>query len=82
MGTKENPGKYDCLAKAEPDEPVFVLLGRDACAPILVRMWAEMRGAFNPEESSDKLNEAVDCATLMERWKAAHPDHGWPKAGR
>ena len=26
MGTKNNPGKFDCYANAKPDEPLFVLL--------------------------------------------------------
>lgn len=43
MGTKTNPGKFDCYAKAEPDEPVFVLLGRDPSAGPLVRLWAAIR---------------------------------------
>lgn len=30
MGTKNNPGKYDCYAKLEPDEPHFVLRGKDS----------------------------------------------------
>lgn len=34
MGTKNNPGKYDCYAKAEPDEPLFTLRGKDVSAPI------------------------------------------------
>ena len=29
MGTKNNPGKFDCYEHAKPDEPMFVLLGRD-----------------------------------------------------
>lgn len=29
MGTKNNPGAFDCYANAEPDEPMFVLLARD-----------------------------------------------------
>lgn len=40
MGTKNNPGKFDCYANAHPDEPMFILLGRDERAPELVRMWA------------------------------------------
>ena len=43
MGTKNNPGKYDCYAKADPDEPVFTLRGKDVSAPYLVRMWAAVR---------------------------------------
>lgn len=29
MGTKNNPGEFDCYANAAPDEPMFILLGRD-----------------------------------------------------
>lgn len=43
MGTKLKPGKFDCYANAEPDEPMFVLLARDPLAPQLVRIWAKMR---------------------------------------
>jgi hypothetical protein len=43
MGTKNNPGKYDCFNKAEPDEPLFVLLGRDPQAAHLVSIWAKLR---------------------------------------
>lgn len=38
MGTKNNPGRYDCYANAEPDEPMFVLLGHDRHAATLVRI--------------------------------------------
>jgi hypothetical protein len=43
MGTKNSPGAYDCYAKLEPDEPHFVLMGRDASGAAIVRKWAEMR---------------------------------------
>jgi hypothetical protein len=43
MGTKTNPGKYDCIAKAEPDEPMFTLLARDPVAAHLVSIWAKLR---------------------------------------
>lgn len=43
MGTKNNPGKFDCYEAADPDEPMFVLLARDASAPHLVRLWAAVR---------------------------------------
>ena len=39
MGTKNNPGTFDCYANAEGDEPMFVLLGRDKHAPTLVWLW-------------------------------------------
>ena len=43
MGTKNNPGKFDCYANAEPDEPMFVLLGRDRLAGHLVSIWSKVR---------------------------------------
>lgn len=43
MGTKRNPGDFDCYANAEPDEPMFVLLGRDPLAPALVELWRAIR---------------------------------------
>lgn len=48
MGTKNNPGDYDCHAKAEPDEPMFTLLARDPLAADLVHLWAALRGADAP----------------------------------
>lgn len=43
MGTKNNPGKFDCYESAKPDEPMFVLLGRDPLAGHLVSIWSKMR---------------------------------------
>lgn len=43
MGTKNNPGKFDCYENAEPDEPMFVLLGRDRLAAHLVSIWSKVR---------------------------------------
>lgn len=63
LGTKNNPGAYDCYANAEPDEPMFVLLGRDTDAPALVRLWALMRKLKGEEQA--KVDEAVDCAKAM-----------------
>lgn len=45
MGTKNNPGKYDCYEKAEPDEPLFVLIGRDQTASDFVDLWAHIHNA-------------------------------------
>ena len=43
MGTKNNPGKFDCYENAHPDEPMFVLLGRDRLAAHLVSIWSKVR---------------------------------------
>src|SRR5262245_36587923 len=56
MGTKANPGKFDCYAAARPDEPMFHLLGRDKHAPILIELWASMR-EFDGEDPA-KVAEA------------------------
>lgn len=67
MGTKLNPGKYDCYANAEPDEPMFILLGRDTRAPNLVDAWADAseRRGTNPE----KVAEARQCAKAMREYQ-------------
>lgn len=66
MGTKNNPGSYDCYANAEPDEPIFVLLGRDASAWALVQLWADLREHMG--ESPEKVAEARSCAEKMLEW--------------
>jgi hypothetical protein len=67
MGTKNNPGDFDCYANAEPDEPMFVLLGRDRHAPLLVRLWAELRHL--EREDPAKLREALTCAEAMAQYR-------------
>lgn len=69
MGTKNDPGKYDCHDSADPDEPLFTLLARDPLAPILVDLWASLRehSAGNPS----KVAEARACARAMRGWRAA-----------
>ncbi len=68
MGTKNNPGQYDCFENAEDDEDMFILLARDKHAPALVRLWAGWRA----EEGEDpaKVQEALECADKMEKWRA------------
>lgn len=67
MATKNDPGQFDCYASAAPDEPMFILLARDPLAPILVRLWSELRGhlAGNPSKTA----EARNVALAMERWR-------------
>lgn len=69
MGTKLKPGTYDCYANAEPDEPMFVLLGRDVDAPALVELWAQRREQRG--EDPAKVKEARDCAKAMQRFCGA-----------
>ena len=75
MGTKNNPGNFDCYKNAHPDEPMFVLLGRDPVAASLVFLWADAREALKPGDP--KVREAKDCATNMLIW-CAHEAKRWP----
>lgn len=73
MGTKSNPGEFDCYANAEPDEPLFVLRAKDPLAPALVRSWVSRRGDALGNKITDrdkrKLIEAAQCAEDMESWR-------------
>lgn len=74
MGTKNNPGEFDCYKNAHPDEPMFVLLARDPNAPQLVRQWATHRAVEilygrRPENDKQMCKEALDCADAMEAWR-------------
>ncbi len=68
MGTKNNPGPFDCLAKLHPDEPYFVLRGQDVLAPAIVRRWADR--AREADVDPAKIAEADRIAYDMERWQA------------
>ena len=71
MGTKNNPGAYDCYEKAEPDEPMFILLARDPLAAQVVRYWVALRMQSKPPTSGEavKQDEALRCADAMDRWR-------------
>ncbi len=76
MGSKLEPGRFDCYANAEPDEPMFVLLARDKHAPALVWLWAVLRELDG--EKPEVVNEARDCVAAMMLW--AH-EHGRKSVG-
>jgi hypothetical protein len=82
MGTKQNPGRFDCYGKALPDEPLFVLLGRDPAAAETIRFWAATRlralkaekNLFNMDdptvdEEASKIAESLNIACTMERYR-------------
>ncbi len=70
MGTKQNPGQFDCYANAADDEPMFVLLARDKHAPTLVWLWAVLRELDG--EDPAKVAEARDCIAAMLTWARDH----------
>jgi hypothetical protein len=83
MGTKENPGEFDCYDKAQPDEPMFVLLARDPAAPSLIRRWASIRqddiiNGLRPDSDRGLVYEALVVARAMEVWRV-EADHKWRK---
>jgi hypothetical protein len=68
MGTKNNPGAFDCYKAAELDEPMFVLLGRDPSAAPLVRLWAALREMQDEVKNPSKVEEAKKVANELEAW--------------
>lgn len=76
MGTKNNPGQFDCYHAAEPDEPMFVLLGRDPIAPQLVSIWAAIAKLIGKDPA--KCAEAVKCANDMRAYLAKHHKQEFP----
>jgi hypothetical protein len=72
----ETSHKHTCLAHAHPEEMVFVLLSRDAAAPIAIRAWVNERLRLGKNvESDDQIVEALACAQTMEiegrKWVSA-----------
>jgi hypothetical protein len=79
MGTKPNA----CYDKAMPDEPVFVLLGRDPQFRQRVTDWAnerarEIENGNRPPEDWHKVEEALRCAVAGPVWRKAN-DGAWRK---
>jgi len=74
MGTKNNPGQFDCYNNALPDEPMFVLLARDPTFYRLVRKWADYRhddvmSGVRPRDDMRMISEAYDCAVAGREWR-------------
>jgi hypothetical protein len=79
MGTKNNPGTFDCYAALSPDEPYFLIAGRDQDAHIIVHMWAMLRRKQiqmgmredTPEEQA-QIAEALLCTQELQRYYEIH----------
>lgn len=69
MGTKAEPGRFDGYGKAEPDEPIFTLLGRDPAAPKLIRAWVFEHQ--NAKTDGVQLMEALAVADEMDQYLIA-----------
>ena len=64
-----------------PDEPIFVLLGRDPAAPDTIEEWANLRARLirhgeKPESDWPMNFEARRSAALMREWRRTN----WPAA--
>lgn len=56
-----------CMNSAHPEEMTFVLLGRDAAAPIAIRAWVAERLRLGKNQPDDvQITEALECAATME----------------
>lgn len=74
MGTKANPGKFDCYEDALPDEPMFVLLARDPEFYALVDEWSKRRTLAvmcgdRPQSDMGMVREALDVAAAGAEWR-------------
>lgn len=56
-----------CFNRASPHEYLFVLLGRDICAPDTIRFWATERMRLGKNKLSDpQIAEAFETARRIE----------------
>lgn len=85
MGTKKDPGAFDCYNKAMTDEPRFTLIARDPQFAELITAWADRRerevscGA-RPQADLEMVSEARKCADDGARWRRA-ANEKWRKPG-
>lgn len=57
-----------CLNRAFPTEMVFVLLARDAAAPVAIRAWVSERLRLRKNKLEDQqIKDALFCAESMDR---------------
>lgn len=69
MGTKIHPGNFDCYHNALPEEPMFILLGRDPTAGRRVREWALARVACGKNKPmDDQIKDALQTAEDMDAY--------------
>jgi hypothetical protein len=74
MALKATELSTGCFARAAEDEPMFVLLGRDALAPWLVLAWSWLRRCqiwigSKPASDFERCDEAVRLAKQMRAWR-------------
>ena len=87
MGTKTDPGEFDCYAKLADDEPYFLLRANDPLAMFVVNFWARLYRAYKEipdgppdkdwsdtlKRASQKHQEAISLAFSMSNWNEEAP---------
>ncbi len=59
--------EHTCMQHAHDDEMTFVLIGRDAAAPVAIRAWVAERIRLGKNAETDaQIVEALECARTME----------------
>lgn len=86
------PGAFDCMKAALPDEPYFVLLARDPSAPAMLGTWVAQRrkDVFAKADDNEavplpddlaedlrKCTEAETCAFEMTIWRRRNGHAPW-----
>jgi len=74
MSTLATPGPFDALSKAEDDEPIFPLLGRDPCAPATITEWCRLRRNRAYKLYGDKLDETSRNTLHAELFQASEAE--------
>lgn len=74
INTLESPGEFDALSTLRPDEPYFILCGRDRLAPKLIYDWADQRrrqtlkefdaGNITKEARDFELRKCTEAETI------------------
>lgn len=80
METKATLRSDGCFARALPGEPMFTLLGRDRCAPEVIRFWADQRAQLGIDsensECPENIADALETADAFEKWREEN-DGAW-----
>mgnify|MGYP003579755805 CR=1 FL=1 len=70
--------EHACMQRAHAEEMVFVLLSRDAAAPVAIRAWIAERLRLGQNTETDaQIVDARECAQIMEKegrlWTGPYP---------
>jgi hypothetical protein len=78
MANKMHPGMFRCYEAALPDEPMFVILGRDPAGPATLEFWANERhrqGKTTDPDDNSRIGGSLREADEMRDWRKRMIDH-------